>query len=34
MVQEGRDERSCLYVTREDGEISLNRRNSGDCVRM
>ena len=32
MVQEGRDGRSCLYVTRGDGEISLNRRNSGDCV--
>ena len=27
-VQEGRDGTSCLYVTRGDGEISLNRRNS------
>ena len=25
-VQEGRDGTSCLYVTREDGEISLNRK--------
>ena len=29
-VQEGRDGTSCLYVTRGDGEISLNRRDS-DC---
>ena len=28
-VQEGRDGTSCLYVTRGDGEISLNRK--GDC---
>ena len=32
MVQEGRDGRPCLYVTRGDGKISLNRRNSSDCV--
>ena len=25
-VQEGRDRNSCLYVTRGDGEISLNRK--------
>ena len=29
-VQEGRDGTSCLYVTRGDGEISLNRKN--DCI--
>ena len=27
-VQEGRDGTSCLYVTREDGEIRLNRKSS------
>ena len=31
LVQEGADDGTCLYVTRGDGEISLNRRNS-DCV--
>ena len=28
LVQEGADVGTCLYVTRGDGEISLNRRNS------
>ena len=27
LVQEGADDGTCLYVTRGDGEISLNRRN-------
>ena len=31
LVQEGADDGTCLYVTRGDGEISLNRRNS-DCI--
>ena len=31
LVQEGADVGTCLYVTRGDGEISLNRRNS-DCI--
>ena len=31
MVTEG-DRSSCVYVTRGDGEIRLNRRNSSDCV--
>ena len=31
LVQEEADDGSCLYVTRGDGEISLNRRNS-DCI--
>ena len=32
MVNEGIGGGFCLYVTRGDGEISLNRRNSSDCV--
>ena len=28
LVQEGADDGTCLYVTRGDGEISLNRRNN------
>ena len=31
LVQEGADDGTCLYVTRGNGEISLNRRNS-DCI--
>ena len=31
LFQEGEDDGTCLYVTRGDGEISLNRRNS-DCI--
>ena len=31
LVQEGADDGTCLYVTRADGVISLNRRNS-DCI--
>ena len=31
LVQEEADDWTCLYVTRGDGEISLNRRNS-DCI--
>ena len=31
LVQEGADDGTCLYVTRGDGEISLNRRNSS-CI--
>ena len=31
LVQEGTDDGTCLYVTRGDGVISLNRRNS-DCI--
>ena len=31
LVQEGAGDETCLYVTRGDGEISLNRRNS-DCI--
>ena len=31
LVQEGADDGTCLYVTRGDGVISLNRRNS-DCI--
>ena len=31
LVQEGADYGTCLYVTRGDGVISLNRRNS-DCI--
>ena len=31
LVQEEADDGTCLYVTRGDGEISLNRRNS-DCI--
>ena len=31
LVQEGADYGTCLYVSRGDGEISLNRRNI-DCI--
>ena len=31
LVQEGADDGTCLYVTRGDGVINLNRRNS-DCI--
>ena len=30
-VQQGADEATCLYVTRGQGEVSLNRNNS-DCI--
>ena len=31
-VQQGANETTCLYVTRGQGEVSLNRNNSSDCI--
>ena len=31
-VQQGADEATCLYVTRGQGEVSLNRNNNSDCI--
>ena len=31
-VQQGADEATCLYVTRGQGEVSLNRKNNSDCI--